>query len=162
MERKASPCIVASQCLSSEDLSEESDLILNYVDFILISRASVFVWSEKEHSFALFTLVLLLICLKNIGDILSWEATKPTKPKLGYQERRKKERIKNTQFLYNHGIFDDIYICIWSSFKELCIPQQFWVPPVSGLSLVTESALIVLDFGNSALHKVTFKFTMHH
>lgn len=33
---------------------------------------------------------------------------------------------------------------------------------LSSLSLVTESPLIVLDFGNSALHEVTFKFTMHH
>lgn len=161
-KKKASTHIAASQRYSSGDLSEESYLILNYVDFIFISRASTFVWSEREDFLALFTIILLLICLKNTGDVLSWEATKPTKPLLDYQERRKRGRIEDKRFLHNHGIFEDIYIGIWSSFKGLYIPQQFWVLSVSDLSLVTETSLIVLDFGNSAVHKVTFKFTMHH
>lgn len=79
-KKKASTRIVASQCYSSGDLSEESYLILNYVDLIFISRMFMLVWSEKEDFFALFTMKLLLIGLRNTGGVLSWEVTKPTKP----------------------------------------------------------------------------------
>lgn len=71
--------------------SEESYLILIYVDFIFISRASTFVWSQEEEFFALMTTVLLLICLKTTGDVLSWEAIKPTKTLTRLSGKKKKK-----------------------------------------------------------------------